>query len=264
MPTIKHRRATQAQWSAENPVLAAGEIGYEFGNNKLKVGDGVSAWNDLTYFIDEAFVRSLIGSGGGGASIDDNIVGLETSWSSKKTSDEVAKKAEDVFVVMTEEGLFINPVNGQIVEFEEPTDHYPLGLGLAMTYDMAIKAQPKYLETRTLIPGPITVGLSPLEHRFRGNPPDIKLNRISFLSIKLDAPSTSGQIRFRIQASDAYGGQEYIIPEGVSVVYYDDPEYVSRPQWGMDDGSSSHMGVEILDAGTGAEGFNVEVIRGNG
>jgi hypothetical protein len=58
MPTIQNRRATKSQWALLNPVLAAGEIGYELGTNKLKVGNGLSPWNLLKYFVDET-VASL-------------------------------------------------------------------------------------------------------------------------------------------------------------------------------------------------------------
>ncbi|ADD81003.1 tail fiber protein [Rhodococcus phage ReqiPoco6] len=60
MPTIKNRRATKSQWSVANPVLAAGEIGYEIDTNKLKIGNGTSAWSSLKYFVDEeAFKASF-------------------------------------------------------------------------------------------------------------------------------------------------------------------------------------------------------------
>ncbi|ADD81004.1 tail protein [Rhodococcus phage ReqiPoco6] len=53
MPTIKNRRAPASQWSTLNPVLAAGEIGYELDTNKFKIGNGLSRWNVLKYFLDE-------------------------------------------------------------------------------------------------------------------------------------------------------------------------------------------------------------------
>lgn len=36
-------------FSANNPILQLGELGYETDTNKLKIGDGVTAWNDLAY-----------------------------------------------------------------------------------------------------------------------------------------------------------------------------------------------------------------------
>jgi len=44
---MQQRRGTAADWSAANPVLAAGEIGFESDTGVIKVGDGVTAWNTL-------------------------------------------------------------------------------------------------------------------------------------------------------------------------------------------------------------------------
>lgn len=43
--TNKHR-----DWARENPVLADGELGYIKETKQLKIGDGVTRWNDLPYF----------------------------------------------------------------------------------------------------------------------------------------------------------------------------------------------------------------------
>lgn len=48
------RRDTAANWTAANPTLASGEIGYEKDTTKWKFGDGSTAWNSLSYKIDEA------------------------------------------------------------------------------------------------------------------------------------------------------------------------------------------------------------------
>lgn len=48
--TIKHRQATAATWESKNPVLAAGEIGYDTTNKITKMGDGTTAWNGLPSF----------------------------------------------------------------------------------------------------------------------------------------------------------------------------------------------------------------------
>ncbi|QQM15119.1 minor tail protein [Gordonia phage TinaLin] len=44
---IRFRRNTEAEASASNPVLRAGEPGFAVDTNTLKIGDGVRAWNDL-------------------------------------------------------------------------------------------------------------------------------------------------------------------------------------------------------------------------
>ena len=46
---IQIRRDTKAKWADLNPILAAGEMGFEIDNNRLKIGNGVTAWNSLPY-----------------------------------------------------------------------------------------------------------------------------------------------------------------------------------------------------------------------
>lgn len=46
---FKLRRDLAADWAEKNPILRAGEPGFEIDTNKLKIGDGLNAWNDLDY-----------------------------------------------------------------------------------------------------------------------------------------------------------------------------------------------------------------------
>ncbi len=55
---IQLRRGTAAEWSNINPILAAGEPGYETDTNKIKYGNGTTPWNLLPYSA---------GGGGSGA-----------------------------------------------------------------------------------------------------------------------------------------------------------------------------------------------------
>ena len=57
---MQQRRGTAAQWTTANPILAAGEIGFETDNNKFKIGDGVNHWDDLSYFSDAASISALV------------------------------------------------------------------------------------------------------------------------------------------------------------------------------------------------------------
>jgi hypothetical protein len=47
--TIKIRRDTAAKWASVNPILSAGEPGFETDTLKVKYGDGVHTWNNLSY-----------------------------------------------------------------------------------------------------------------------------------------------------------------------------------------------------------------------
>ena len=46
---IRPRRGTATEWAQSNPVLAEGELGLELDTGAFKIGDGVTAWNDLGY-----------------------------------------------------------------------------------------------------------------------------------------------------------------------------------------------------------------------
>ena len=49
MPTqIQLRRDTAADWTSNNPTLAAGEVGWESDSNRFKIGHGSAAWNSLS------------------------------------------------------------------------------------------------------------------------------------------------------------------------------------------------------------------------
>lgn len=58
---MQQRRGTSAQWTSANPVLAAGEIGFETDTNQFKMGDGVNTWTNLAYFVDEDSVSGSLG-----------------------------------------------------------------------------------------------------------------------------------------------------------------------------------------------------------
>lgn len=46
---IRLRRDTAANWASVNPILLLAEAGWETDTGKIKLGDGVNAWNDLDY-----------------------------------------------------------------------------------------------------------------------------------------------------------------------------------------------------------------------
>jgi hypothetical protein len=50
MPSkIQIRRDTATNWVTANPILALGEPGLEFDTNRIKYGNGITAWNSLPY-----------------------------------------------------------------------------------------------------------------------------------------------------------------------------------------------------------------------
>jgi len=61
---IQIRRDTAANWTSANPILAQGELGAETDTDKIKIGDGTTAWSSLAYLIDtgDYLTSAAIGS----------------------------------------------------------------------------------------------------------------------------------------------------------------------------------------------------------
>lgn len=77
MAKIQHRRAESAEWTALNPILAAGEIGVNLTTQQIKVGNGTAAWNALPY------------ASGGSATLVNGVLAVHYSsgWATRPTTD---------------------------------------------------------------------------------------------------------------------------------------------------------------------------------
>ena len=62
---MQQRRGTASQWTTANPILAAGEIGFESDTGEFRVGDGVNHWDDLSPF------KNIVDLGG---NLDDYVL----------------------------------------------------------------------------------------------------------------------------------------------------------------------------------------------
>ena len=76
---MQQRRGTAQQWLDADPVLAAGEIGFETDTNEFRIGDGVNIWSALSPFknledlggsLDDYVLISTKGQANGVASLD--------------------------------------------------------------------------------------------------------------------------------------------------------------------------------------------------
>lgn len=56
--TFQLKRDTAANWSKNNPILSEGEPSFVIDENRLKIGDGVTAWNDLAYVGENSVVNA--------------------------------------------------------------------------------------------------------------------------------------------------------------------------------------------------------------
>jgi hypothetical protein len=99
---MQQRRGISSQWANSNPVLNAGEIGWESDTNQFKIGDGINHWGDLSYFVDETSLgislsdyveTSLLGVANGVATLNSSGK-LESSQ--VPNIDELAQDAVDM------------------------------------------------------------------------------------------------------------------------------------------------------------------------
>ena len=77
---LQFRRGTEAEWFAADTVLGEAEIGYETDTKKIKVGNGITSWNSLSYVnvVPSDLVNTLndyvlvgdVGNPGGPAKLD--------------------------------------------------------------------------------------------------------------------------------------------------------------------------------------------------
>lgn len=59
---IQLRHDTAANWTSVNPILLEGEVGIETDTRKQKFGDGVTAWNSLSYDAGSTALQSITSS----------------------------------------------------------------------------------------------------------------------------------------------------------------------------------------------------------
>jgi hypothetical protein len=55
---IQFKRGTAARWAELNLVLLAGEPGFVTDENRFKVGDGITPWNDLPYMGESSVINA--------------------------------------------------------------------------------------------------------------------------------------------------------------------------------------------------------------
>lgn len=55
---FQFKKGTAARWKEVNPVLAAGEPGFVVDENRMKIGDGSTAWNDLPYMGESSVINA--------------------------------------------------------------------------------------------------------------------------------------------------------------------------------------------------------------
>lgn len=121
--TLKFRRDTLANFTSANPTAALGEVLYETDTNRVKVGDGATAYTTLAYL-------TTGGGGGGGASPPSTLLDALTFNGSTTT---FTLKSGGTNVTPTSAGNLIISLNGVI---QQPDVAYTIA-GSAITFSSA-------------------------------------------------------------------------------------------------------------------------------
>ncbi len=97
---IQFRRGTAAEWTAANPTLAAGELGYESDTGSFKIGNGSSNWAALSYgAVSESYVNDAVA----------NVVGL---------SPETLNTLEELAASIGNNANFVQTVTDMVADAE--------------------------------------------------------------------------------------------------------------------------------------------------
>lgn len=126
---MQQRRGTAAQWTAANPILSAGEIGFESDTGQFKIGDGTTAWADISYFknledlggsLDDYILLTEKGIANGVATLDANAaipVGqlINVIASAPEALDTLKELADTINNV---DGLVQTKINASVAESE--------------------------------------------------------------------------------------------------------------------------------------------------
>lgn len=110
---LQLKRGTAERWYTVNPILAIGEPGFVYDANKLKIGDGVTPWNELPY------IESPTGEGvnlvpvDGSLIIKDNTIDIGIS---AEPGNALTKKADGLYVGTSTSGNYAAGLGLQLVD----------------------------------------------------------------------------------------------------------------------------------------------------
>ena len=99
---LQLKRGTAERWYTVNPILAIGEPGFVYDANKLKIGDGVTPWNELPYIEGSTSAANLTPVDGS-LIIKDNTIDIGIS---AEPGNALTKKADGLYVGTSTSGNY--------------------------------------------------------------------------------------------------------------------------------------------------------------
>lgn len=109
---LQLKRGTADRWYTVNPILAIGEPGFVYDTNKLKIGDGVTPWNELPY-IEGSDNTTTLTPVDGSLIIKDNTIDIGIS---AEPGNALTKKADGLYVGTSTSGNYAAGLGLQMVD----------------------------------------------------------------------------------------------------------------------------------------------------
>lgn len=117
---ILFRRDTSTNWSNNNPVLSEGEPGYELDTGLYKLGNGITAWNDLPYSnAFRATVQEVPADGKLYGRIKD-VGAMDGRWEAIPEIPDISDKADKVHTQIHEKLILSNSYSEFYFGIENP------------------------------------------------------------------------------------------------------------------------------------------------
>lgn len=131
---MQQRRDTAANWTANNPTLSAGEIGFETNTGKFKIGDGATAWNSLAYAaipasgaIDLGGATSFEIPNSAAPTVDaDGEIALDTSVADFSHGIPKIYGGEELAFVVLPVAELTTPTDGHVIAYNATNDEFEL------------------------------------------------------------------------------------------------------------------------------------------
>lgn len=151
---MQQRRGTATQWTTADPILAAGEIGFESDTGQFKIGDGVNHWADISYFkdmedlggsFDDYVETAVLGEPGGVATLDENgsVPIHQLSSIIDAAPEALDTLAELANAIDAADGLVNTAINTAVVDMQTYADTVALAAENAATADADTDATAK-------------------------------------------------------------------------------------------------------------------------
>jgi len=137
---LQFRRGTAALWASANPVLAAGEFGFETDTNKGKIGNGTTAYNSLSYVLGTIPASVLTGTSLASNVLTSSLTSVGTLSSLAVTGNAVyhmavsSQAGTSYTLSLADDGTIITMSNGSANTLYVPTNAtVPFTIGTQIT-----------------------------------------------------------------------------------------------------------------------------------